>query len=207
MIAADFAKLAHERAPFMDGADWGDHRNNEKWMEFFQNRKFTNAAVLIPIIDRPDGAQVLFTYRSVRLNKHAGQISFPGGKIDPEDKFVEAAALRELNEEIGVDRSDVPMPVAMPQYLSGSGFRVHPVIGVIPADAPMTLNPDEVESTFEVPLSFLMDGQSVMKSSRDDLVDGLRVYFYEYVYEGHRIWGITAGIVNSIRRALFEGQI
>ena len=162
----------------------------------------TPAAVLVPVINRPNGLSVLLTRRTDHLSDHAGQISFPGGKVDAEDSDPEDTALRETEEEIGLDRDRVHVLGRLPDYLIPTGFRVTPVIGWVEPPFALKLDPFEVAEAFEVPLSFLVDPnhrqlQSAMRNGR------LR-HFYSMPYEGYNIWGATAGMLVVLSRILFD---
>jgi 8-oxo-dGTP pyrophosphatase MutT (NUDIX family) len=157
---------------------------------------------LIPVIDDGVDARVIFTQRTVKLRKHSGQIAFPGGGIDPEDQSPEEAALREAEEEIGLDRAFVETVGRLPDYVSGTGFRIKPVLSVVKPGFKLTLNPDEVDEAFEVPLSFLMDPANHNRGSR--VFEGRTRYFYEMPYGRRHIWGITAGIVRTIYERFYE---
>lgn len=159
----------------------------------------TPAAVLVPIIAHRDGPTVLFTRRTVHLKAHSGQVSFPGGRAEPDDATPEITALREAEEEIGLARSRVEVIGRLPEYLTRTGFRVTPVIGVI--QPPLELVPDarEVDEVFEVPLAFLMDARNHQRATRE--FAGRTAAFYLIEHEGRTIWGATAGmLVNLYRR-------
>ena len=159
----------------------------------------TAAAVLVPIIAHPEGLTVLFTRRTVHLKAHSGQISFPGGRAEPGDPTPEDTALREAEEEIGIARSRVEVIGRLPDYLTRTGFRVTPVIGVI--QPPLELVPDarEVDEVFEVPLAFLLDERNHQRATRE--LNGRTVGFYVIEHQGRTIWGATAGmLVNLYRR-------
>ena len=115
--------------PF-DGDRHGDHRLNPDTAPLFLARPLKPAAVLVGVVDRPDGPAVLLTQRTAELRAHSGQVAFPGGRIDPEDRSAEAAALREAEEEIGLDPGAVDIVGRLPDYLSGSGYRIAPVLAV-----------------------------------------------------------------------------
>ena len=158
----------------------------------------TAAAVLVPIIAHPQ-LTVLFTRRTVHLKAHSGQVSFPGGRAEPDDPTPEDTALREAQEEIGLARSRVELLGRCSEYLTRTGFRVTPVIGVI--RPPLELVPDarEVDEVFEVPLAFLLDPANHRRATRE--INGRTVGYYEIEHEGRVIWGATAGmLVNLYRR-------
>ena len=158
------------------------------------------AAVLVPLIEHEDGIHVLLTERSGDLSSHAGQVAFPGGRIDPEDDGPVDAALREAEEEVGLDRSFVNVVGFLDAYETGTRFRVVPVVGFVKPGFELTLNPGEVDEAFEVPLAFLMDPENHERHSAT--WKGKRRTFYAMPYDGHYIWGATAGmIVNLYERA------
>ena len=123
-------------------------------------------AVMIAVVDHPGDATLLLTQRTVHLRNHSGQIAFPGGRIDPEDATPEDAALRETEEEVGLDPSLIDIIGRMPDYVTGSGYRIAPVLGVVTPGFDLTIKPDEVDAAFEVPLRFLMDPANHRRESR-----------------------------------------
>jgi len=155
-----------------------------------------DAAVLIPVVDRPGEATVLLTVRSDHLPSHAGQVALPGGKIDAADGSARTAALREAEEEVGLPRGNVDTIGELAPYMTGSGYRITPVVGIVNPDFQPQPNPGEVEDIFEVPLGYLMDPSNYLMDSL--LWQGHRRYFYTMPYEGRRIWGVTAGIFRSM---------
>lgn len=157
-----------------------------------------DAAVLMPIVDRRPDASVLLTRRTDTLANHAGQIAFPGGKVDPADADPIACALREAEEEVGLPRSAVELLGCLPPFLTGTGFRVFPVLARIEPGYTLALNPAEVADAFEVPLAFLMDARNHRRASR--VFNGVERSFYEMPFGDHYIWGATAGII----RVLYE---
>jgi 8-oxo-dGTP pyrophosphatase MutT (NUDIX family) len=190
------ARLAPER-----GVAVGDHSFNPEIADLLLSMERKQAAVLVPVVHREPEATVLFTVRRESLRTHAGQIAFPGGRIDPEDAGPEAAALREAEEEIGLDRAFVETLCLGPDYLTGSGYHVAPVIAIIRPGFRLRLNPAEVADVFEVPLRFLMDPANHHRGSR--LWQGVERTFFEMPYDGRRIWGITAGMVRVLYERLY----
>jgi 8-oxo-dGTP pyrophosphatase MutT (NUDIX family) len=161
------------------------------------------AAVLIPLIERPAGMTVLLTLRTAHLSNHAGQVSFPGGRSEPADKDAVETALRETEEEIGLPRNHVEILGRMTDYITGSRFRVTPVIGVIRPPFPLETDPTEVESVFEAPLGLLMDPANQLTKTRlQD--DGTMRHYYEMNWPDRRIWGITAGILVELSDILVD---
>jgi 8-oxo-dGTP pyrophosphatase MutT (NUDIX family) len=153
------------------------------------------AAVLVPIIDRNEPT-VLLTLRTEALASHAGQVAFPGGKIDPQDESPVAAALREAKEEIGLAPSVIEPIGYLDLYLTFSGFRIVPTVVRVKPDFALTLNPWEVTETFEVPLNFLMTPSNHQRKSRD--WKGIARDYYAMPFENRYIWGITAGILRNL---------
>jgi 8-oxo-dGTP pyrophosphatase MutT (NUDIX family) len=157
------------------------------------------AAVLIAVTDRADPG-VILTRRTETLRQHAGQIAFPGGRIDAGDESVVAAALREAEEEIGLPRSRVTVIGAADRYLTVTGFAVTPVIGVIPPDLTLVPSEAEVASVFEVPLAFLLDTANHLEASVE--WQGRERHYYEIQWGDHRIWGATAAMIVNLARRL-----
>lgn len=159
----------------------------------------TAAAVLVPIIAHP-ALTVLFTKRTAQLKAHSGQVSFPGGRAESSDASVEATALREAQEEIGLAPPRVEVLARLPEYFTRTGFRVTPVVGVI--QPPLELVPDarEVDEVFEVPLDFILDARNHQRGSRE--INGRTAHFYFIEYGGRTIWGATAGMLINLYRIL-----
>jgi len=153
----------------------------------------TPAAVLIGVVDRPHEAAVLLTQRTDHLRDHAGQISFPGGRIEPDDASTAAAALREAEEEIGLDPARVEILGELAPYDTVTGFRIHPVVGWIEPPFELRLDRYEVADAFEVPLRFVVDPLNHRRHSlrRGALTRG----YYVLPYQGRFIWGATAGML------------
>jgi 8-oxo-dGTP pyrophosphatase MutT (NUDIX family) len=199
--ARDFrARAALERGPYAD-ADYGDHRWNPGIEPFFFQRPLRDAAVLVPVVDHGEQATLLLTKRAERLRSHSGQVAFPGGRIDPTDGSPEEAALREAEEEIGLDRSFIDVIGRMPDYVSGSGYRIAPVLSVVRPGFLLTINRDEVDDAFEVPLSFLMDPANHTRDSR--MWENKERFFYTMPYGERYIWGVTAGIIRTLYERLY----
>ena len=162
--------------------------------------KVTKAAVLIPLLLKEDGLSVLLTQRTNHLRDHAGQISFPGGRMDPEDQSPNDTALRESEEEIGLDRNRVEIIGHLPQYLTVSGYSVTPVVGFVQPQAEYVLDTFEVADVFEVPLSFLLDPANHQIRLWQSEQGGRR--FYSMPYENRFIWGATAGMLRNLYHLL-----
>jgi 8-oxo-dGTP pyrophosphatase MutT (NUDIX family) len=202
--AEDFRLRITERLSFDSALAVGDHVFNPEIAETFLQVERRPAAVLVPVVHREPEATLLFTERIGGLRAHAGQIAFPGGRIDPEDAGPEAAALREALEEIGLERKFVETVGRGPDYLTGSGYHVALVIAVVRPGFTLTLNPSEVADAFEVPLSFLMNPANHRTGSR--VWNGANRMFFEMPFENRHIWGITAGIVRVLYERLYADE-
>jgi 8-oxo-dGTP pyrophosphatase MutT (NUDIX family) len=159
----------------------------------------TPASVLVPIIAHAE-LTVLFTRRTPHLKKHSGQVSFPGGRAEPEDPSPEFTALRETEEEIGLPRDRIEVLARLPEYLTRTGFRVTPVVGLI--EPPLELVPDsrEVDEVFEVPLAFILDPRNHRRETRE--LAGRVASYYVIEHHGRVIWGATAGMLVNFYRIL-----
>lgn len=176
----------HNLAPMMAPADGREHRL---------------AAVLLGVVMHETEPTVLLTRRSAQLRTHSGQIALPGGKIDPEDESALAAALREAKEEIGLTADWVTPLGYLDPYLSGTGFRILPVVASIRPGFTIDPDPSEVDAVFEVPLSFLMNPANHVQGHRD--FKGTIRHFYTMTYGEHYIWGVTAGILKNLYDRLY----
>lgn len=156
------------------------------------------AAVLIAVTDRTEPG-VILTVRRENMRTHAGQLAFPGGRIDPGEDPV-SAALREAHEEILLDPATVEVIGVLEPYRTVTGYRVTPVIGVIPPNLPLTPHEHEVADWFEAPLTFLLDGAH--RQRRSALFEGRNRHYYEIAWNGRRIWGATAAIIVNLSRRL-----
>jgi 8-oxo-dGTP pyrophosphatase MutT (NUDIX family) len=193
-------RAAIDRGPHED-FDYGDHRFNPGHPRVTGPRQLRDAAVLIPVVDHGPEASVILTKRAEKLTSHSGQVAFPGGRIDPTDVSPEAAALREAKEEIGLDASHVEIIGRMPDYVSGSGYRIAPVLSIVRPGFTLSINEHEVDAAFEVPLRFLMDPANHAQNSREF---NKRVWvYYDMPYGGQRIWGVTAGIIRTLYERLY----
>ena len=165
-----------------------------------QYNELIPAAVLVPLVERNQGLTALLTQRSNRLAKHPGQVSFPGGHVDPTDNSPEDTALRETEEEIGLNRRHVNVLGRLDQYRVRTGFIVTPVVGLV--TPPFKIKPDEYEvaNIFEVPLSFLLNPKNHERQSRK--YRGEIRHFYAMHYNGYYIWGATAGMLVNLYQVL-----
>lgn len=160
----------------------------------------TPAAVLVPLVERESGLTVLLTQRAASLKDHAGQISFPGGRIEPEDSDAWRAALREAHEEIGLGEKYVEFAGFLPDHMVITGFRVTPVVGFVRPEYQLQLDADEVCDAFEVPLSFILDAAN--HKSRQRKLGELSFEVYDIPFGERNIWGATAGMLMTLRRLL-----
>jgi 8-oxo-dGTP pyrophosphatase MutT (NUDIX family) len=158
------------------------------------------AAVLVPIVEHPDGLTVLLTKRTDHLHDHAGQVSFPGGRIEPDDPDPEYAALREAREEVGLPAEQVEIVGRLDLYRTRTGFEVVPVVGLVRPPLTLTLDPFEVAEVFEVPLSFVLDPVNHELHTRE--LRGRQRTFYVLPYQGRYIWGATAGMLVNLAQVL-----
>jgi len=179
----------------------GDHDADPVMEKIAKVRPIRPAAVLVPVVDH-DEPTVLLTQRAQHLPDHAGQVSFPGGKIDKEDENPLASALREAEEEIGLDRSFVEPLGYLDLYMTTLGYRIVPVIARVKPGFALTLNESEVDAAFEVPLTFLMDQSNVQRQSRD--WQGMTRHFYAITFGERYIWGVTAGILRNLHDRIYR---
>jgi len=173
----------------------GDHDIDPVMEAIAQVRPIRPAAVLIPVIDRAEPA-VLLTQRTTGLTSHAGQIAFPGGKLDPTDASPLAAALREAEEEVGLDRRFVHPIGYLDVYMTTLGFRIVPTLARVDPDFKLTLSPAEVHDAFEVPLRFLMQPDNYQRRRRE--WRGMMRTTYAIPFGDRDIWGVTAGILRNL---------
>ena len=182
----------------------GDHSHSALALDAAQLATARPAAVLIGIIQRPEGARVILTRRASHLRDHSGQVAFPGGKIDARDESPLTAALREAQEEIGLDpRLVVPVGYLDP-YLTGTGFAVIPVLARVSPQFLPVPDTSEVEAVFEPPLSFLMSPQNHRREARE--WNGILRHYYAMPWGGHHIWGATAGMIRALHARLYAGE-
>ena len=158
------------------------------------------AAVLVPLVVRDGGLTVLLTKRTDHLHHHPGQISFPGGRVEADDESPIVAALRETAEEIGLQADKVELLGRLPDYQTGTGFNITPVVGLIARPFELVLDEFEVAEAFEVPLEFLMDRRNQRLHSI--VIEGHRRQYFAIPYDRHYIWGATAGMLVTLRRFL-----
>ena len=164
--------------------------------------RYQSAAVLIPLIDKDDQLQVLLTQRATHLRHHPGQISFPGGRKEPNDGSPEKTALRESYEEIGLDSAQVKVLGRLGDYYTVSGYQVTPIVSSIEQPFKPVLDTDEVSRLLSVPLDFLMNPNNF--SLKETLYNGEMRHYYSARYNEDEIWGVTAGIIVALYEALID---
>jgi 8-oxo-dGTP pyrophosphatase MutT (NUDIX family) len=181
----------------------GRHRSPElitgDVLEGEEGGDITPAAVLVPVVERPEPT-VILTLRPDTMRKHPGQVSFPGGRIDPDDDGPVAAALREAEEEIGLPPGAVEVIGVADVYRTITGFEVTPVVGIVPPDLALRAHPGEVAAMFEVPLHHLLDPAHQLVRTVE--WRGRERSYYEIEWEGRRIWGATAAMIVNLSRRL-----
>lgn len=179
----------------------GDHDLNEPGMRPLGELK--QAAVLVPLVLRPEGITILLTQRTSHLTNHPGQISFPGGRLEEEDDGPEDAALRETEEEVGLPRSHVRVIGRLDTYIVRTAYAVTPVVGLVTPPFEVKADPYEVAAVFEVPLAFILDPRNHQRLTREH--NGKPRWFYAMPYGQHYIWGATAGMLINLYEVL-RGQ-
>lgn len=172
------------------------------WPEVVYDAGHRPAAVLVPLILRDDSVDVLFTRRTDHLHHHPGQISFPGGRVETCDVSPVATALRETSEEIGLGAEHVEHIGNLPDYITGTGFRVTPVVGLVRPPFKLKLDTFEVAEAFEVPLAHFLDPANHLRHSLK--VEGRTRHFHAMPYGDYYIWGATAGMLMSLYRVLSD---
>ena len=163
-------------------------------------RALVDAAVLVALAPRPDGSGLILTRRTDTLTRHAGQIAFPGGRCDPGETVVETA-LREAQEEVGLAPAFVRPLALAPRYVTGSGYRIAPVVAMLRGGFTLEPSPAEVAEVFETPWAWLMDPANVTLDSRT--FGGAARRFHSYAWRGRTIWGATAGMLQGLRTRLY----
>lgn len=195
----DHARLDPDwlRQRFIEPGSWQPEFTDEHMLRN-PEQALTPAAVLVPLVVHPQRMSLLLTRRSAHLHDHAGQISFPGGRVDPEDQDVMATSLRETEEEIGLARRHIEVIGSLPDYLTGTGFQVTPIVALVHPPFELLADSFEVAEIFEVPLVFLMNGAHHERRSAEFPNRPGRRSFYAMPYEQHFIWGATAGMLRNL---------
>jgi 8-oxo-dGTP pyrophosphatase MutT (NUDIX family) len=194
-IAAERLTPEWVRARFAEWPQWQPEVAEES---AWRDGKLRRAAVLVPLVRRASGLTVLLTQRTDHLASHAGQVSFPGGRAEEFDSSPIETALRETEEEIGLHRRHIEIVGVLPDYVTGSAYRVTPVVGLVTPPFELAADPNEVAEIFEVPLAFLMDGMHHQRMSFELPEGAGRRSFYAMPYERFFIWGATAGMLRNL---------
>jgi 8-oxo-dGTP pyrophosphatase MutT (NUDIX family) len=197
-VPADRLELDALRARFRSPPAWTPEMSDEEWFRRVEHKsEFTEASVLIGLVKRETGLTVLLTQRTSHLREHAGQISFPGGRAEAYDADATATALRETAEEVGLDARYIEIVGSLPDFYTGTGFRVVPIVALVTPGFTLTPDPFEVAEVFEVPLSFLLDPAHHRRHTVD-LPEGRRRYYYSMPWHDYFIWGATAGMLRNL---------
>ncbi len=160
------------------------------------------AAVLVPLVERPEGITVMLTKRTDHLTNHGGQVSFPGGRCDDADADCVATALRETEEEVGLLRRHIEVIGQLNDYIVGTGFLVSPIVGLVQPPFEIKPHDHEVAEVFEAPLDFVLDPRNIERHSRE--VQGAKRFHYAITWEGYYIWGATAGMLRNLSKLLWR---
>lgn len=195
-VAAFQLSAAALRSRFHHPPDWQPELQSDSVLQ--NPLEYRLAAVLIPLLMREQGLSVLLTERAADLQQHAGQISFPGGRVEPDDGSAVATALRESEEEIGLPHNRVEVLGELPEYRTGTGYQVTPVVGLIQPGFELRTDPGEVASVFEVPLDFLMNSANHQRRLWQTPDGSVQRLFYAMPYQQHFIWGATAGMLRNL---------
>ncbi len=180
----------------------GDHELNQ---DNAPTTSLRPASVLVPLVEREGGLTVLLTQRTTNLPSHGGQISFPGGRQQPEDKDVVATALRETREEIGLEAERITVIGTLDTYITGTGFLVTPIVGIVTPPFELQPDPGEVADVFEVPLAFFLNPAN--HEMRSAVWQGRERHFYVMPFEDRYIWGATAGMLKNLYDVLVDTAV
>lgn len=198
----DFVARAHARLAPVNGPERFAEKGDLDFLTREQGANLRRAGVLIGILPREAGPTVLLTRRPATMAAHAGQVAFPGGKVDAGDADDVAAALREAEEEVGLPRQSAHVLGRGEPYVTGTAFRITPVVALLPVGFQPVPEPFEVDEAFETPLDFLMTPDN--HHLKETLWGGHLRRYYEMPHNGHRIWGVTAGIIRNLYCRLYE---
>ena len=174
----------------------------DQYAQASNKNALTRAAVLVPIILRDDGLRVLLTKRTEHLKNHAGQISFPGGRVDDTDRNVQHTALREAEEEVGLHPSHIDIIGELDQYIVGTGYLVSPIIGMIKPPFKLIRQENEVAEIFEAPLDFLITPKNFTRYARE--FNGKMHHHFAITWQNYFIWGATAGMLRNLSQRLLR---
>ncbi len=202
-IEANLARATAQRVRALFN-EINPHLVGEKLFESRWSDIRRDAAVLVPIIPRPEGVRVLLTVRSSDMPSHAGQISFPGGKVEPHDKTRIDTALREAHEEVNIDPGLVDVIGRLGIHQGGLGFSVTPIVGLVDPKVELKACPREVDEIFEVPLDFIANLDNHITEQREH--KGVRFNMFAAPYERFHIWGLTAGILRTLAETLQDDE-
>jgi len=194
LIEKQLARAPNQADPLSRLLAQADGPVSQELLDFLDDSP-TPAAVLLGLVERPDGLHVILTERAAHLKDHPGQVSFPGGRIEASDDGPVAAALREAEEEVRLRPDQVSVAGCLPEILTGTGFLITPVVGFVVPEFRAIPDRTEVADVFEVPLEFLLREDSVRTSTRERFGTTLRMY--EFDYAGHHVWGATATILRN----------
>lgn len=200
----DFLARAREKLTPVDGPERFAEEGDGDFLSKDATQNLRRAGVLFGIIPRAAGPTVLLTERPKTMSSHPGQVAFPGGKVDQLDADDVAAALREAEEEVGLPRGRADLIGRSAPYLTGTAFRITPVLAVLPADFQPVPDVTEVDEAFETPLDFLMTPDN--HQEKEALWGGKLRRYYEMPHNGYRIWGVTAGIIRNLYCRLYEDE-
>lgn len=175
-------------------------RRQDQYPELTLTTPIAAAAVLVPIVERMGALSVLLTRRNAELNSHAGQISFPGGRAEPDDLSPADTALRETEEEVGILPGQVAIAGRLDNYLVGTGFRITPIVGMVTPPAAFRRDAREVAEIFEVPLSFVLSAENYRREAVE--IEGRMRRFYVLSYRDYDIWGATAAILVNLQKVI-----
>lgn len=200
---ADFEARVRTRLNGLDALDADPVRGDfDPMPRMSDDTVYTPAAVLAPIVRRPDGFTVLLTLRSSAMPSHAGQVSFPGGRVQAGDAGPVATALRETFEETGIGAEHITPVGGFGMYRTGTNYIITPIVGFVEPGFTLKPDPREVEDVFETPLAFLMNAANHERHARD--FQGVRREYYAMPWEGRYIWGVTAGMIKLLYERLYE---
>ena len=201
---ADAHEISHESFDINSTRTDSNINYDKKIINLFNNKKLTKSAVLVPITFENNSANIILTYRSAKLKDHAGQISFPGGRIDKKDLSPIDTAIRETKEEIGIEKKYINILGNLDNYVTGTGFQILPIIANVIGGYDISINSKEVESVFKLPMSILMNKKN--NDIQEKLYyNGEISYNYNFNvinYENHFIWGATASILLNLYEKL-----
>jgi 8-oxo-dGTP pyrophosphatase MutT (NUDIX family) len=196
-LAASGSELARRSNEDAELTELNEVNRNE-WMR--GDKPLTPAAVLVPLVVREDGINVMLTKRNESLSKHAGQISFPGGRVDDTDRDAEHTALRETEEEVGLHARHIEIVGELDEYVVGTGYLVNPIIGIIRPPFELVAQEEEVAEIFEAPLDFLIMPDNFERFARD--YKGITRHHFAITWQDYFIWGATAGMLRNLSQRL-----